>query len=216
MRLPWDKLQTGLLRDGFLGIGGSSQQTDRANELSGLQSQWNIFGQGVNLMDQTNATGQQLQGQGQTNLNNASQYWNNLLTAGRTQTAQQSAPAVNAALAQSNAATTQGAQFGSGRSGGTAAQNAERQTQTQGSIDNIINSNLVGGKAAAAQWLQGIGETQLSAGGQSINQALSALGISGDAGENVATDAQSTYAASKANSQELGGAISSILDFAFL
>ena len=72
MRLPWDKLQTGLLRDGFLGIGGSSQQTDRANELSGLQSQWNIFGQGVNLMDQTNATGQQLQGQGQTNLNNAS------------------------------------------------------------------------------------------------------------------------------------------------
>ena len=43
-------------------------------------------------MDQTNATGQQLQGQGQTNLNNASQYWNNLLTAGRTQTAQQSAP----------------------------------------------------------------------------------------------------------------------------
>ena len=219
MRWFGDVLTRGPLREGFLGIGGSSATTDRANELSGLQSQWNVFGQGLNLQNQTNATGQKQQAAGQTNLNNAAQYWNNLLTAGRTSTAQTSAPAVDAALAQKNASTTQGAQFGSGRSGGTAAGNQEAATKTQSDIDNIINTNLVGGRQAGAQGLQSVGGTELAAGTSSINQALSALGISGNAGENVATDAQGTYAASKANSdaagQAVGSAVNSILDWAF-
>ena len=219
MRWFGDVLNRGPLREGFLGIGGSSATTDRANELSGLQSQWNIYQSGLNLEGQTNQTGQQLQGQGQQNLGNAANYWNSLLTAGRTQTAQNSAPAIDAAVAGSNAQRTQGAQFGSGRSGGTAAGNQEAATNTQSNIDNIINTNLVGGRQAGAQGLQGVGGTELAAGTSSINQALSALGISGNAGENVATDAQSTYAASKANSdaagQAVGSAVNSILDWAF-
>ena len=219
MRWFGDTITRGPLREGFLGIGGSAATTDRANELSGLQSQWNVFGQGLNLTGQQNQTGQQQQAQGQTNLNNASQYWNNLLTAGRTQTAQQSAPAVDAALAGKDAATTQSAQFGSGRSGGTAAGNQQRDTTTQGNIDQIINQNLTGGKAAAAQGLQSIGGTELAVGSTSINQALSALGISGNAGENVATDAAGTYqdSANRASAagSAVGGAINSILDWAF-
>lgn len=214
-----DVLTRGPLREGFLGIGGSSATTDRANELSGLQSQWNVFGQGLNLQNQTNATGQKQQQSGQTNLNNASQYWNNLLTAGRTQTATNAAPAIDAAVAGSNAQKTQGAQFGSGRSGGTAAGNQQNQTNTQSSIDNIINTNLTGGKAAAASGLTGIGGAELAAGSTSINEALSALGISGNAGENVATDAAGTYADSATRASAAGsataGAINSILDWAF-
>lgn len=219
MRLPWDHLQRGPLREGFLGIGGSAATTDRANELSGLQSQWNVFGQGLDLKGQQNTTGQAQQKQGTQNLTNATDYWNKLLTAGRTSTAQQAAPAIDATLAQSNAVTTQGAQFGSGRSGGTSADNQQRQTQTQGNIDNIINQNLVGGKQAAASGLTQIGGTELAAGSTSINQALSALGISGNAGENVATDALGTYADSAARAADVGrataGAINSIIDWAF-
>jgi hypothetical protein len=219
MRLPWDKLQTGPLFEGFLGIGGSAATTDRANELSGLQSQWNVFGQGLNLTGQQNTTGQAQQKQGTQNLNNASDYWTKLLSAGRTSTAESAAPAVDAALAQKNANTTQGAQFGSGRSGGTAGGNQQADTAAQSSIDNIINQNLVGGKKDAAAGLTQIGGTELAAGSTSINQALSALGISGNAGENVATDAAGTYDASKARAdaagQAVGGAVNSILDWAF-
>lgn len=213
------RLRMGVLREGFLGIGGSAATTDRANELSGLQSQWGIYGQGLNLLDQTNQTGTKLQEQGQGSLNDASTYWKNLLTAGRTQTAQNAAPAVNAAVAGSNAQRTQGAQFGSARSGGTAAGNQQAATNTQSNIDNIINENLVGGRAEGAKGLQSVGGTELAAGGSSINQALNALGISGNAGENVATDALGTYSDSAARSAAAGqaaaGAINSILDFAF-
>lgn len=213
------RLQTGVLREGFLGIGGSAETTDRANELSGLQSQWDIYGQGLNLLDQTNQTGTKLQAQGQGSLKDASTYWKNLLTAGRTQTAQNAAPAVDAAVAGENAQRTQGAQFGSARSGGTAAGNQQVATNTQSNIDNIINENLVGGRAEGAKGIQSVGGTELAAGGSSINQALNALGISGNAGENVATDALGTYSDSAERSAAAGraaaGAINSILDFAF-
>ena len=195
------------------------RQTDRANELSGLQSQWNVFGQGLNLENQTNATGQQLQTGGQQNLNDASAYWKNLLTAGRTQTAQNAAPAIDAAVAGSNAQRTEGAQFGSGRSGGTASGNQTAATTTQSNIDNIINENLVGGKATAAKGLESIGGGEVSAGSNSINEALSALGVSGNAGENVAQDAAQTYPDSAARAaaagDAMGSAVNSIVDWAF-
>jgi len=219
MRWYGDVLTRGPLREGLLGIGGSAATTDRANELSGLQSQWNTFGQGMNLSSQTNTTGQQNQAAGTGNLDNAAQYLQNLMTAGRTSTAATSAPAINAATAGADAARTQGAQFGSGRSGGTAAGNQEAATKTQSNVDNIINENLVGGRQAGAQGLASIGGTQLAAGGQSINQALSALGIAGNAGENVATDAAGTYqdSANRASAagSAVGGAVNSILDWAF-
>lgn len=214
-----DVLTRGPLREGFLGIGGSAQTTDRANELSGLQSQWNVFGQGLNLQNQTNATGQKLQAQGENNLNDASAYWKNLLTAGRTQAATNAAPAIDAAVAGSNAQKTQQAQFGSGRSGGTAANNQQSQTNTQSSIDNIINENLTGGKATAAKGLESIGGNELSTGTNAINQALSALGVSGNAGENIALDAAGTYPDSAARAaaagEAMGSAANSIVDWAF-
>src|SRR6185437_16167912 len=95
---------------GMLGLGGSASQTDRNNFLSGINSQWDTFGRGLNLEGQQNATGQTQQAQGTQDLTNATDYWNKLLTAGRTQTAQNSAPAINAQLAQTDAQRNQQAQ----------------------------------------------------------------------------------------------------------
>ena len=77
-------------------------------------------------------------------------YFRSLLTAGRTETAASSAPAVNTALAQSDAARRTEATMGTGRGGGTAAANREASTTTGAGIDQIINQNMVGGRAAGA------------------------------------------------------------------
>lgn len=191
---------------GFLGIGGSGANTDRGNILSGIQSQWGVFNQGMGLENQLNTSGQNFQKQGQGNLNSAADYWNNLLTAGRTQTAQNSAPAVNAAVEGANAQRTAGAQFGSGRSGGSAANNATAATGTQSNIDNIINENLVGGRQAGAKGLQSIGGEELAAGTSAIGQAENALGIAGSAGSNVASIAAGQYETDYKNEQAAGAA----------
>lgn len=195
-----------LCSGGFLGIGGSGANTDRGNILSGIQSQWNVFGQGLGLSNQENQAGQKFQQQGQGNLDSASQYWNNLLTAGRTQTAQNSAPAVDAAIGGANAQRNASAQFGSGRSGGTAAANATAATGTQSNIDNIINQNLVGGRKDAAEGLTKIGGTELNAGSTAIGQAENALGIAGNAGSNVASIAAGQYDTDYKNEQAAGAA----------
>src|SRR4051812_7664434 len=107
MRLPWDRLQTGVLRDGFLGIGGNGP--DKQKEAAAQTNLGSIFTQGLGTSADTLATGKAQQAQGAKNLTGATDYWNRLLSAGRTDTAKLSAPAVDATLAQSNAAKTQGA-----------------------------------------------------------------------------------------------------------
>lgn len=204
---------------GFLGMGGSASKTDRGNILSGLQSQWDVYGRGLGLSGQQNATGQQQRAQGTQNLTSATDYWNRLLTAGRTQTAQNSAPAINAQLAQTDAQRNQQAQFGSGRSGGTAAGSQTAATNSQANIDNIINQNLVGGRQAAASGLAGVGSTQLNAGSASMAQALQALGLSGEAGNNVAKIAANQYPIDYANEEKTGqsaGQAAAMLALAFL
>lgn len=192
---------------GFLGIGGSGASTDRANILSGIQSQWGTFGtanaENANLFNQ----GQNFQQAGQNNLNSAAQYWNNLLTAGRTQTAKNASPAINATLDASNASKAGRAQFGTGRSGGTVSADATRDQTTQKSIDDIINQNLVGGREAGAKGLQQVGGTELATGSTAIGQALNALGIAGNAGQNVAADAAGQYQTDYKNSEEAGAAL---------
>lgn len=204
---------------GMLGLGGSASSTDRSNILSGIQSQWDVYGQGLNQSNQQNQFGTQARGQGTQDLTNATDYWNKLLTAGRTQTAQNSAPAINAQLAQTDAQRNQQAQFGTGRSGGTAAGNQEAATQSQSNVDNIINQNLTGGRTAAASGLAGAGSTELSAGSSAMSQALQALGLSGDAGNNIAKIAANQYGTDYANEQQTGqsaGQAAAMLALAFL
>jgi hypothetical protein len=194
------------LRDGFLGIGGSAAKTDRSNQLQDTQNLYNVFSQGLGLSNQQNTTGQQQQQTGQQNLSGATGYWNNLLQAGRTQTAQNSAPAINATLAGSDAQRTQGAQFGSGRSGGTAAGNQAAATNTQSSIDDTINQNLVGGRNTAASGLAGAGATELSTGTASIGQALQGLGLSGSTGSNLLNNATNSYQFNEQQQAQQGAA----------
>ncbi len=156
---------------GILGIGGSSQKTDRANQLQQVQNETNLFNYGI-------AGGEQAQATGQADLGDASQYFKSLLTAGRTDTAARAAPAINSTLAQKDAAERNAAATGTARTGGAAAQQAEAGTKAGSEIDNIINANLIGGQKEGAAGLANAGTAELS-------NSLGLLGTAGQATSNV-------------------------------
>ena len=116
-------------------------------------------------------TGQQETKTGQEDLGKAASYFQNLLGAGRTETAQRIAPAINAAQAGTDAQKVQAATIGTSRSGGTAAHNAEADQKTNANIDNMISQALQSGQMAGATGLERIGSTEASLGAGTVSQA---------------------------------------------
>ena len=186
---------------GFLGIGGSSAKTDRGNQLAATQGLWNVFNYGL-------PTGESGQATGQADLGQASSAFSKLLTAGRTDTAASSAPAVNAAINQGDAAKRQEATSGTGRTGGTAEFNREAGAKTSGTIDQIIGNNIQSGREAGAKGLQGIGGTELA-------NAMGLLGLGSGADTSILSNATASRPVSNAFNTEAaqgyGSAIAQIL-----
>lgn len=132
---------------GFLGIGGSSAKTDRANVLTGFSSLKNIFNTGF-----SSGTG---------DVGSAEGYWKNILSGNRTSVAQAAAPTTNAVLAQSDAAKRAAVAGGTARGGGTAATNADANARAAKTVDDA----LFGARGGAAGELAktGTGEMQIGA-----------------------------------------------------
>ena len=163
---------------GFAGLGGSSSKTDRGNQLAATSGQWDIFGYGLGSGQQGQATGTTDLNTAKTTLGGAQQYFTDLLKGGRTATAQNSAPAVDQALANETATRNAEGTFGTSRTGGTVAANREASTTAQSGIDNIINQNLNTGKAAGAAGLQAVASEQANIGTSEMSNALQLLGLS--------------------------------------
>ncbi len=188
---------------GFLGIGGSSAQTDRGNQLAATQGDWSIFNYGLptGQAAQTSGTGTldkslSTLDTAKGTLNAPANYFQSLLGGGRTQAAQMSAPAVNATLAGSDAQKQQQNNFGTGRTGGMTAASANRDTATGSSIDNIINTTLQTGRDKGAAGLTqvagaqaNIGTAEGGIGGEQLANALSLLGLSSGAVNSILSNA---------------------------
>lgn len=174
MKFFGDDLRLGVLRGGVLGIGGNGP--DKQKEAAAQGSLTNVFNYGMD-------SGKGGQAEGSKDLTQAKDYWHNLLSAGRTETATNSAPAVNSAIAGNDARREQRAQFGTGRTGGASAVDAESGADAQAKIDAIVNSNLVGGREAGAKGLA-------TAGGTELQNALALLGLGTDAQGKVLASAQ--------------------------
>jgi hypothetical protein len=134
---------------GFFGFGQSGGEKASTGNLN------NIFNYALPTAETGNKSGT-------SNLGTAADYFSKLLTAGRTETTQSSAPAVNAALDTSDAARKEQAVSGTGRTGGTAELNREAGAKTTATIDDIINKNLMGGKAVGSEGLTKVGGEQLA------------------------------------------------------
>jgi hypothetical protein len=163
---------------GFLGIGGSSSKTDRGNQLQAVTDSKNIFNWAMPAAQSQQASGTNTIAGAQdtlksalTPLSEAESYWSKLLTAGRAETAQNSAPAINATLDSADTAKRQEASQGTARTGGTVEANHEAGAQTRSKIDDIINQNMVGGRQAGAEGL-----TKAAGTTAEIGAGLGALG----------------------------------------
>lgn len=177
---------------GLFGLGGSSSGTDRGNQLAATQGQWNLFNFGLPAGKTGVDTGQETldnslhtTADSLKTISPATNYWQSLLSGGRQQTMQNSAPAIDATLAGADAQKAQANNFGTGRTGGLTAANANRDATTGATIDNIVNSNLIGGKEAGAKGLdstagiqQGAAGLQAGVGNAELSKALSLLGLS--------------------------------------
>lgn len=134
---------------GFLGFGRSGGEEKASGNLD------SVFNY---ALPTAQASGQA----GQAALGQAGDAFSKMLTAGRQETAQSSAPAVNAAEEQADARRKQQATMGTGRTGGTAELNREAGATTDATVDNIINQNLVGQREKGAEGLAKVGSTELA------------------------------------------------------
>lgn len=149
---------------GFLGIGGSSEKTDRANQLQAVTDMKSIYNWGL-------PEGKSQVAQGKAATQTAEDFYKQLMTQGRTGTAEMSASSVNAAREQADASKKEAGTRGTARSGGTAGAERESGQKTESSIDKIINENMMGGKMAGAQGMERVGKQQTSTGLNLVNMS---------------------------------------------
>lgn len=188
MRLFGDRLQSGPLLQGFFGFGQSGgEQASTA----GINS---IFNYALPEAKKNAATGN-------ANLGTAAGYFDSLLHAGRTETAQNAAPAINTTLAQSDAMRRREATAGTGRTGGTAELNREAGATTNATIDNIIANQLGVQRQQGGEGLAQIGRDQTS-------EAAQLLGLANSGQENLYSGAISKEGGQTAG---IAGLIQSLL-----
>lgn len=196
---------------GFLGIGGSSAKTDRGNQLAATQGAWNIFNYGLPAGQAAESSGTSKLNQAFSGLGVPAATFDKLLTAGRTDTAQSSAPAVNAVVNQQDAATRQEATQGTGRTGGTAEFNRGAAAKTAGTADTILNQAQQANKTAGAEGLTKIAGVEGGLAGTQLNDALSLLGLGSNADANILSNATQSRQVSLQQQQASGQALAQAL-----
>ena len=171
----------------------------------------NVFSWALPAGQQNLAQGQQFTQLAQGDIGQAQNYFQNLLGAGRTQTAQRIAPAVNGQLAATDAQKRQAALTGDSRTGGTTGAQAEANSNSNASIDNMVSQALQTGQQEGASGLAKIGQQEAGLAGQE-NQL--GLGLTGTATQSI-EDLLQTALQSRLNSaniqQQQGAGIGSLL-----
>lgn len=185
-------------------FGGSSEKTDRKQQLDARDQSRSIFNYAMPEAKQSEASGSSLSGQ-------AGDYFGRLLRSGRTEQTQQAAPAVNQAITANDAAKRREALTGTGRTGGTVEADRSMDANTDAQIANTVNETGMANKAVAAE-----GAAQV--GGEQMRQALGLLGLSAQQINALMENTRQSRVDSKAIRQQtyngiaadIGGLISNI------
>ena len=150
----------------------------------------NVFNYGMGAGQNAQTAGMGLLAQANNAYTAPADYFKSLLSGGRSTTAMQAAPTINAALSAQDTARRQAAAQGTARTGGTAAAQAESGQQTQAQLNNLINQALMQGRQVGAQGMQSIGAGQAGLGGTALSQAASLLGLGTGAEQGILGAAQ--------------------------
>jgi hypothetical protein len=170
----------GLVSGIFGNVGGSSAKTDRSNQLTAFSDLKNVFNWALPFGQQQARTGQATTAAGVQDLGKAGGYFGKLASGDRPTALEAVAPQTNAALAQSDAEKRQLAASGTGRGGGVAGVNQQRDTDLMAKIDNM----LFGARTAGAGGLAKVGEAESGVGLGETGQGIQAGSLaSSSAGE---------------------------------
>lgn len=151
----------------------SSARTDRGNQLAGINAAWNVYNRGLPLADTMSQTGQATQTKGVSGLDQAKQYWQDILS-GKTNVMQSASPEVNAALETADAARAQTAEMGTARGGGAGAFGQQQDFATRANLNKAIAQQ----RPEAAKGLESVSGKEADIGVQQLSQALQSLGLS--------------------------------------
>lgn len=185
---------------GFLGAGSGAANTDRGNQLSGINSEWGVSNAGSNVFSKGIEAGGSNINTGLSSLDKAKQYFQSLM-GNRTAIQGAAAPAINGIAERADAAKAQQAQQGTARGGGTNAQNQMLQTNTMAAEDKAIS----GVQSDAAKAVEGIGEAQANIGSSQQAKALQALGLSADAANEIINSSSASRPVSQSATNEVLG-----------
>jgi hypothetical protein len=192
---------------GFLGIGGSSAKTDRAQTLQGYSDLSNVFNFGLDTAKAGSAAGAATTGAGISALSQPLQYWQNILSGNRTSMNAAIAPEKNAIQSQGDAQRRQQAALGTARGGGTSAANQQQQTNQMAQVDNA----LLQARPEAAKETANIGGELAQVGNAQTAEALNALGIGSTAASNLTADSiNSRPTSQQINQQTVGNVVNAI------
>lgn len=163
----------------------SSGATQTSNAAEGSLN--NLFNTGLNFGTSSEGTGNATLGTATNTLGSAANAFKGLLSAtvpGRTQTAQNAAPAINSTLATADAQRRQEAASGTGRTGGTAEANRNAGATTDSNVDNIISQQLgleeqqqTQKQIAGATGIANVGSAEGAIGSTELQNAIASLGL---------------------------------------
>ena len=188
-----------------------SAKTDRGNQLAATQQDWNVFAQGMGAGTAGETAGTSTLSTAVSTLGPAQDYYKSLLQGGRTQTAQNAAPAIQAAQAQTTAQRNAQGTAGTQRQGGTAAANQTAGTAQNANIDSIINQNLTTGKATGAAGLSQVSAAQAGIGSTQLQNAMAELGMGSSAVNDILKNATESRMNSAQIQSQMGAGFGELL-----
>jgi len=150
---------------GFMGIGGSSANTDRSNQLTSFSQMKNLFNTGI-----TSATSGI--GAGLSDLSSAGGYFKSLLGGNRAALNAAVAPETAAVQAGDDASKRQAAASGTARGGGVAGTMQTSKDATMAKVQQL----LFGVRPAAAEGLTKVGTAEAGIGSNILQTSSNTAG----------------------------------------
>lgn len=189
---------------GFMGIGHSSEKTDRGNQLAGINAEWNVYNRGLPFSDADRAEGKDTREAGIQTLDDVKRYWQSIMAGGRPAVMRTAAPAINAVNEQADAARNEQAQMGTSRGGGETGFAQQQEMKKTADINNIVGNIAATAPTTAAKELTGVAKTESDIGTQQVREALLELGLTKEVADEIINSSMQSRVISHANSPARG------------
>jgi len=180
-------------------FGGNSAKTDRKQQLDARDQVRNVFSYALPVAKTGQTTGADTTADAGNIFRESGDFFKQMLRAGRSEVAQQSAPAINANLEANDAIRRREAVTGTGRTGGTAELDRMASAEVSGKNADIVNQTLQTNKAVGGQGVLASSQGLADVGNAQLRNSLALLGLSAEQIDTLLDDTRR----SRTDSQDL-------------